>query len=68
MKKKLLFEVISEIASKNPEKIAVNFCGNTLIYSQLEQQSDLLAHYLLSKYPMHRKGKIAIYHIQALKN
>ncbi|CDH01892.1 non-ribosomal peptide synthetase [Xenorhabdus bovienii] len=61
MKKKLLFEVISEIASKNPENIAVNFCGNTLIYSQLEQQSDLLAHYFLSKYPMHRKGKIAIY-------
>lgn len=59
--RKPIFETISAWSAHWPDKIAVTFCGNTLSYGQLEHQSNLLAGYLLSVYPMNPRGRVAVY-------
>ena len=43
-----LHDLVSNQAQKTPTAIAVKFANQTLTYEQLEQQSNQLAHYLLS--------------------
>ncbi|ENZ3708232.1 TPA: AMP-binding protein [Serratia marcescens] len=59
--RKPIFEPISTWSTQRPAKRAVVFGEQTLSYAQLEYQSNLLARYLLSKYPMHPRGRIAVY-------
>ncbi|MEY4922115.1 MAG: hypothetical protein RLY17_832 [Pseudomonadota bacterium] len=59
--RKSILDTISAWSMHWPDKDAINFCGQTLNYAQLENQSNLLASYLLSTYPMHTKGRIAVY-------
>ena len=46
---KSIIEIFKEIASSNPNSIALIFKNNSMTYSELDNKSDIIANYLLSK-------------------
>ncbi|MFI8415587.1 amino acid adenylation domain-containing protein [Serratia sp. NPDC078593] len=59
--RKPIFETIANWSIHRPDENAVTFCDQTLSYSQLEYQSNLLARYISLTYPLHSRGRIAVY-------
>ncbi|WP_108649568.1 AMP-binding protein [Dongshaea marina] len=58
---KPIFIDISKWADIKPQDVAVDYCGSTLTYSELEYRSNMLAQYLILRYPAHQKGNVAVY-------
>jgi amino acid adenylation domain-containing protein len=59
-KEKTILQLFGEQAKATPDAVAVAYSGRTLSYRELDEQSNMLAHYLVQSYDIRREQLVGV--------